>query len=81
MVEECSEYEQGAYAVATEVECPEDNNFALDAVREDLEENGGQPQECVGEDNSTIVCQIGTSTVSGDSEDAGVSLEQLGNGF
>lgn len=73
----CTEYEQGAYAVVAEIECPKDKNYKVDidkdAVVTDLKDDGGNPQSCEGVNNETIQCQNGTS------ENAGTKInEQVG---
>ncbi|RGP66723.1 hypothetical protein FSPOR_6463 [Fusarium sporotrichioides] len=68
----CTEYEQGAYAVVAEIECPKDEDYEVDidkeAVVTDLKDAGGSPQSCEGVNNETIQCQNGTS------ENAGIKI-------
>ncbi|KFA62917.1 hypothetical protein S40285_09073 [Stachybotrys chlorohalonatus IBT 40285] len=80
VVDDCSEYEQGAYAAVLEVECPDDDGFSAAAVRETLTEQGGSPQECAGVDNSTIQCQNSTSEEEegGDGEGLGATMRVTG---
>lgn len=65
----CTEYEQGAYAVVAEIECPEDEDFEVDFDRddvvEDLKEQGGNPQECEAVDDEMIRCENETSPNQG----------------
>ncbi|KFA53901.1 hypothetical protein S40293_08250 [Stachybotrys chartarum IBT 40293] len=79
VVDDCSEYEQGAYAAVLEAECPDDDDFSAAAVRETLTEQGGSPQECAGVDNSTIQCQNSTSEEDGgDGEGLGATMRVTG---
>ena len=69
VVEDCSEYEQGAYAAVVEMECAGNNSFSASAVRDAVTEAGGQPQDCAGVDNSTIRCDNGTSEEQNEGDD------------
>ncbi|KAK6507673.1 hypothetical protein TWF481_006096 [Arthrobotrys musiformis] len=60
----CTEYEQGAFAVVAEIECPEDPDYAAEDVRQALKDVGGDPQVCMGVNNQTISCQNGTAGVT-----------------
>ncbi|EPS45667.1 hypothetical protein H072_341 [Dactylellina haptotyla CBS 200.50] len=57
----CTEYDQGAFAVVTEIECPDDDNFEADDVRADLKGDSGNPQVCIAVENRTVTCENGTS--------------------
>ncbi|RBQ73122.1 hypothetical protein FVER14953_00166 [Fusarium verticillioides] len=65
----CTEYEQGVYAVVAEIECPKDEGYEVDidkdAVMADLKDAGGTPQSCEGINNETIQCQNDTAENSG----------------
>ncbi|KAF5653390.1 hypothetical protein F25303_2380 [Fusarium sp. NRRL 25303] len=62
-------YEQGAYAVVAEIDCPKDEDYKVDidkdAVVADLKEAGGSSQSCEGVNKETIQCQNGTSENAG----------------
>ncbi|KAM0438510.1 hypothetical protein ACHAPT_001259 [Fusarium lateritium] len=61
----CTEYEQGAYAVVAEVECPQGEDYEVDidkdTVISDLKKYGGNPQSCSGVINETIGCRNATT--------------------
>lgn len=65
IVESCTPYEQGSYAVVAEIECPQGQGFAVGidkaAVVEDLMERGGSPQDCEGVNNETVICTNATA--------------------
>ncbi|KAL4756444.1 uncharacterized protein BDW70DRAFT_144895 [Aspergillus foveolatus] len=65
IAESCTPYEQGAFAVVAEIECPEDEGYTVEAVAAALEESNGQPQSCEGVENRTIVCDNATATGDG----------------
>lgn len=78
IVEDCSEYEQGAFTVVAEIECKNEDQFQLEAVSEDLADLGGSPQEC-HEMEGEIHCDNGTqSGMDADGEDAGMTSVSLG---
>lgn len=79
VVEDCSEYEQGVYAVVTEIECPDEEDFTLEAVTQTLTDNGGAPQECHSMEGE-IHCDNGTEAgmENEDGEDAGMTSVPLG---
>jgi hypothetical protein len=68
VAETCTPYEQGAYAVVAEIECPEDDSYAGEEVRALLEGSEGEPQVCEGVENRTIVCENETATATEDEE-------------
>lgn len=76
VAEDCSEYEQGAYTVVMEIECPEEEDFSARAVSESLAENGGAPQECHSME-SEVMCDNGTESGMG-AEDTGMNSVPLG---
>lgn len=61
----CTAYEQGAFAVVAEIECPAKEMYPVNVtaagVVAGLKAEGGAPQACKGVDNSSIVCENGTS--------------------
>ncbi|KAL2671517.1 hypothetical protein Neosp_014107 [[Neocosmospora] mangrovei] len=61
----CTEYEQGAYAVVAEIECPQEEDYEVDIEKDDvisaLKKEGGNPQSCSGVNNETIECQNATT--------------------
>ncbi|KIW89638.1 uncharacterized protein Z519_09794 [Cladophialophora bantiana CBS 173.52] len=73
VVDNFTAYEQGAYVVVAAIGCPEDSfptaNATLARVTTDLRE-GGDPQECEGVENSTVVCNNGTAGGNGTSGEA-----------
>lgn len=71
VVQNCTEFEQGAYTVVVPIECPDADNMTSEAVQSALESDGGSPQSCEGVDNSTIQCSNETST-DNDGESGGV---------
>jgi hypothetical protein len=66
VAETCTPYEQGAYAVVAEIECPADDSYAGEEVRALLKGFEGDPQVCEGVENRTIVCENETVTVTGE---------------
>ncbi|KAK6331276.1 hypothetical protein TWF730_004364 [Orbilia blumenaviensis] len=72
----CTEYEQGAFAVVAEIECPQDPDYQAINVRQAIERVGGNPQVCMGVENRTISCQNGTAGAS--SSAVGLKLSGFG---
>ncbi|KAK0622621.1 hypothetical protein B0T14DRAFT_514160 [Immersiella caudata] len=65
VVADCTQYEQGAFAVVAAIECPKSRASAVTIdegiVAADLVKAGGKPQSCEGVKNETIVCKNGTA--------------------
>lgn len=69
VADNCTAYEQGAYAVVAEIECPAARgdivNVSAAGVLAELKAEGGTPQTCVAVNNATITCENATATTSG----------------
>jgi hypothetical protein len=73
VVDNCAPYKQGAYAGVVVIECPEETFPAANVISRRMVD----PQECEGVDNSTIVCNIGTSGGKGRSGKNGAVVVKL----
>ncbi|KEF58904.1 uncharacterized protein A1O9_03747 [Exophiala aquamarina CBS 119918] len=74
----CTAYEQGAYVVVASTERPTDRDdpviFTEEGTIVALVDAGGEPQNCTGVDNSTIMCNSGTQEGNVKGSSASINL-------
>jgi hypothetical protein len=79
----CTAYEQGAYVVVAQIECPTARDDPVDVTEDGVTQllisSGGDPQDCQGVDNSSIVCANGTEADESTEEENGASRTSLGH--
>ena len=81
IAEGCSNYEQGAYTVLIEEECPdeaESGDITKDTASQALADAGGDASDCSMSEDREITCDNGTAEDSGAGEDFGVTSVPLG---
>lgn len=81
VAENCTAFEQGAYVVVASIECPIDRGDPVTVTEEGtrlmLIQAGGEPQNCTGVDNSTIICDNGTQEGSGNASQGSSASKNL----